>query len=217
MKTCSQCNIALSLDCFDNQSTGKDGKRADCKVCRKRFIQSKYGLVKQCYSQQVAKAKKREYAAPNYSENALLDWANNSPEFHELYIAWQESGYKSNFKPSFDRVNDYISYTLDNLQVVTWTENNDKGKSAKLNGTNNKNNLAVDMLDLNGIFIKRFYSVSEAARNFGGIPSNIVGAINNRVSKKREANGNIRLITITTAYGHKWRYSSVPNNNSEIT
>ncbi len=217
MKECSCCKQTLPFEYFDKQSTGKDGYRADCKVCKKRFIRSKEGLIKECYATQKSKAKKRGYAPPAYTEKELLDWSKSNPEFHLLFEAWEQSGYKSNFKPSFDRLNDYISYRLDNLQVVTWNENNQKGYSDRTIGANNKKTLAVDMLDLDGNFIQRFHSVSAAAREFKGLPSNIIGAINQRVSKKRNPNGTTRLITATTAYGHKWRYSTSPNDNQEKT
>ena len=211
------CGLVLPLDAFDKQHTGKDGRRADCKECKKRFNRSKRGLSMEIFRNQKSKAKKRGYTLPNYTENELFTWLNGQPDFHEIYQAWVGSNYKSRFKPSCDRINDYISYTLDNIKVVTWNENNVKGYADHSNGKNTKHNIAVDMLDLAGNFIKRFYSVSEAARQFNGIPSNIVGAAINRISKKRNPDGSTRLIPVLTAYGYKWRYSTVPNDNSEIT
>lgn len=216
MKTCSQCKQKLPLDAFDLQSTGKLGRRADCKICRKRFTRSKQGLVKEMLAFQKSKSKKRGYAPPSYTEDELYAWAMGQPDFHELYDAWVESGFQSRFKPSCDRKNDYISYTLDNIQILTWNENNQKGYASQFQGSNTKKSHAVDMLDLTGNFLQRFSSVSEAARQFNGIPSNIIGAIRHRTSKKKNPDGSIRMITVTTAYGYKWRYSSVPNDNSEI-
>ena len=217
MKVCSQCNQQLSLDQFDRQSTGKQGRRADCKLCRKRFTRSKVGLVKATYSYQKAKSKRRGYQPPDYTEKELYDWAISQPDFHGIYDAWVLSGFQSRFKPSFDRLNDYVSYRLDNLRVVTWNENNNAGYASQLAGTNNKKSLAVDMLDLDGNFIQRFYSVSEAARQFNGVPSNIIGAINRRVSTKKNSDGTSRQFTKSKAYGHKWRYSTSPNSQQEIT
>lgn len=50
MKTCSVCKKNLPLDMFNKQSTGKQGVRADCKDCLKRFIRSKHGVINQMYS-----------------------------------------------------------------------------------------------------------------------------------------------------------------------
>lgn len=216
MKTCSQCNQTLPLEAFDVQATGKQGRRADCKECKKRFTRSKEGVVKDALTYQKAKSKKRGYLPPTYSEAELYQWALGNPEFHLLYDAWVESGYSSKFKPSFDRINDYISYRLDNIQATTWNENAQKGYASQEDGRNNKKNLAVDMLDLQGNFVQRFHSVSEAARQFNGVPSNIIGAINQRVSVKKNPDGTTRTFTKSTAYGHKWRYSDSPNINTEI-
>ena len=217
MKTCSQCNLYLPLESFDIQSTGKLGRRADCKECKRRFVRSKRGLIKQIYNQQKCKSKERGYQPPKYTEIELFNWANKNPEFHMLFEAWVESEYQSRFRPSCDRINDYITYALDNIQFTTWNENNQKGYADHSNGNNTKHNKAVDMLDMKGEFIKRFHSVSEAARQFNGIPSNIIGAITKRSTTRINPDGSTRTYTKNSAYGHLWRYALVPNDNSEIT
>lgn len=216
MKTCSQCKQELTLDAFTKQTTGRLGRRADCKTCQKRFTRTKHGLIKEIYTLQKSKSKKRGYAQPAYSEEQLHTWALQEPEFHLLFDAWEASGFLSNFKPSIDRLDDFTSYRFGNIQVLTWNENNVKGYASRKSGMNTKKSLAVDMLDMSGGFIQRFPSASEAARQFNGIPSNIIGAINHRVSHARKADGSARMYTTTTAYGHQWRYSATPNDNSEV-
>lgn len=216
MKTCSQCKQDLPLEFFTVQSTGKQGRRADCKACQKRFIRTKHGLIKEIYALQKSKSKTRGYTAPAYSEEQLLTWAMNEPGFHLLFTTWKNSGYLSKFKPSVDRLDDLTSYRFGNIQLLTWAENSAKGYASQKQGTNNKKNLAVDMLDLTGTFLRRFHSTSEAARKFNGIPSNIIGAINHRVSTAHKPDGTTRTYIVTTAYGHRWRYSNTPNDNSEI-
>jgi hypothetical protein len=205
----------MSLDNFAIQSTGKQGRRADCKKCVKRFIRSKEGLVKTIYSMQKKKSLIRGYKAPSYTEKELLNWVLQSPQFSKLYDSWVNSSYESSKRPSIDRINDYKSYSIDNIQLMIWEENNTKGKVDKVTGINNKDNIAVDMLDLQGNFIKRFHSISEAARMFNGIPSNIVGAITNRVCTRKEIDGSTRTYISHKAYGHTWRYSNIPNQNKE--
>lgn len=217
MKSCSQCQQTLPLDAFDEQKTGRQGRRADCKSCRKRFTRSMPGLVKAAFSFQKQKSHLRGYALPNYSEQELLEWAEAQPQFPVMYRKWVDSNYATNLKPSFDRINDYISYRLDNLQILTWEQNNQKGYASQISGDNNKKNLAVDMLDMEGNFIERFHSVSEAARRFNGIPSNIIGAIIHRTVTRKKADGSARTYNVTTAYGYRWRYSNQPNLNKEQT
>ncbi len=139
-------------------------------------------------------------------------WASLS----SITSTWVDSGYQSNFKPSFDRLNDYVSYRLDNLQIINWSENNQKGYSSQKMGENTKKSKAVDMLDKDGNFLERFPSVRAAARRFNGISSNIIGAIQGRQVVRKNPDGTTRTYTVFTAYGHKWRYSATPNQNMEI-
>jgi hypothetical protein len=46
--------------------------------------------------------------------------------FYELYNNWIDSGYKKSDKPSVDRIDDYKGYSFDNIQLMTWKENNKK-------------------------------------------------------------------------------------------
>lgn len=215
MKICSQCSMNLPLENFDIQSTGKLGRRADCKECRKRFTRTPFGLCKEIYAAQKVKSKRRKYSPPTYTEEELFVWINSQTNFIRLFNEWVNSGYQTNLRPSVDRIDDYKSYQLSNIRLITWKENNENNYASQIQGLNTKKSIAVDMLDESGMFIKRFHSVSDAAREFNGIPSNIIGAINNRVSRKKLKDGSYRTWTISMAYGYKWRYSTQPNINTE--
>jgi len=192
------------------------GRYPSCDDCRKAFSRTKDGVLRAIYSTQKSKSKKRGYTPPNYSVEEFIQWSMARPEFHALHQAWEASGYVPDLRPSFDRLDDYISYRLDNLQVTTWRENNAKGKRSQLDGSNNKKSVAVDMLADDGTFVQRYHSVSEAARQFNGAASHIIAAITSRVSTRRR-NGKVSTYSISTAYGHKWRYSTAPNVNMEKT
>ena len=217
MKTCSHCRSDLPLEAFNYQSNGVLGRRAECKDCVKRYTRSKHGVALGIMANQIESCKARGYTPPLYSFDELEAWLFSQPVFHSIYDAWVVSGYKKGFKPSVDRINDYISYRLDNIQIVNWFDNNQKNYTDRMSGKNNKQSLAVDMLDLDNIFIERFHSVSEAARKVNGIPSNIIGAINKRVRKTKVIDNVTYTTHVLTAYGYKWRYSTIPNDNSEIT
>ena len=175
-------------------------------------LEKAWCLYKTLYTQQKAKSKNRGYQPPAYTEKELLDWMDAQPTFQSLYDSWVAFGYSSNLRPSVDRISDTTSYTMSNIQLMTWEENNKKAYESYLTGDTTKKCAAVDMLDLEGNFMKRFISVSEAAREFNGIPGNITSAILQRVSKR--SNGT--TYTTLTAYGHKWWYSTIPNDNSEV-
>jgi hypothetical protein len=218
MKTCKHCNQIKPLNGFALQSGGKLGRRADCKLCVKRFIRSKRGLVKQIYHQQKRKSKLRSYLAPAYTEQDLYNWCVTRPNFNTMYEGWVSSNFATKCKPSVDRLNDFMSYTINNIQLITWDENNKKGYADASNGNNTKLCKAVDMFDKDWNFITRFYSASEAARCLGvSCPSNIIGACNNRVTWKKEKDGSKRKIVQQSSYGYNWKYSSKPNNNREVT
>lgn len=216
MKTCSHCKTTLPLDSFNVDATGLLGRRNECRTCVKRYTRSKHGLALRIYRHQEQSCAARGYSLPDYTEQELEQWLFNQPLFHSLYDQWASTGYQKQHRPSVDRINDYVSYTLSNIQLLTWEQNNQKNYASRVDGTNNKQSLAVDMLDLDGNFVDRFYSVSEAARRFSGIPSNIIGAIQNRTTRVKKPDGSYRYKVATQAYGHKWRYSTVPNTNTEL-
>ena len=211
-KVCSNCKLNKALEEFAIQSTGKLGRRADCKGCVKRFIRSEYGLIKSMFATNKSKAKKRGYSAPSYTEKELQVWVLAQPQFKQLYQAWVTGGFVTNNKPSIDRLDDYISYTLTNIQLVTHKDNIDKYYSDRIAGNNTKTLIAVDQLDLNGNFIQRFHSIAAAAREVSGLPANISNVCKGLPITK---NGTTRTWIPSKSYGYKWRHSTVPNNNLE--
>ena len=65
------------------------------------------------------------------------------------------------------------------------------------NGINNKQNKAVTQIDLKGVFIDKFHSISEAARQTGIPDSNISRCCNKKLK---------------TAGGFKWKYNLLKQN-----
>lgn len=168
-----------------------------CKTCRQEYNLSKYrslqGKIDSIYRSQVRKSKKRKHKPPTYTKQEFIDYCLTSNKFIELYNNWVESGYKTELSPSIDRPNDYDNYNFDNIQVMTWKENNDKGNKDIRKGKNNKVSKAVMQFDLNSNFIKEFYSLSQAYRDTNTNQSNIVKCC----SKQRK-----------TAGGFIWKYAT---------
>lgn len=205
MKTCSICETELPLAAFDTQSTGKLGKRADCKECRKRFIRSKVGVVKAIYSNQMAKSKKRNHPVPSYPETDLFDWFWKQTNSDTLYTAWVASDYSTDLHPSVDRLDDYLPYTLNNIQLVTWKENVSKFYNDLQDGTNTKRCIAVDQYELDGTFIKTHHSYKAAARDIKGLAANIRNVAEQRSIKRVGKDGSIRYWYPETSYGFIWK------------
>lgn len=190
MKTCSVCKKNLPLDMFNKQSTGKQGVRADCKDCLKRFIRSKHGVINQMYSSCISRTKKKGFTPVAFTKEELEKWAYSRKEFHSLYDKWVLENYPTTLKPSLDRLDDYKGYSLDNIRIVTANTNVKRYYSDAINGINTKSAKPVEQYSLDGEYIKTFHSLSAAARSVNGIPSNINQVING---------------TYAQAYGYKWK------------
>lgn len=207
MKICSVCQQHLELAAFDKQSTGKLGRRADCKECRRRFVQTEHGLAKSLYGNQKAKSTKRGHPAPAYTEEQLYRWLIGQSSFQTLYSAWVLSGYSTGCRPSVDRIDDYQPYTLVNIQLTTWDKNNRRYKDDRIAGINTKSCTAVDQYTLDGIFIQRFHSYKAAGRalNKKYAYSNIRNVAEGLPIARQEPNGLIRQWLPEQAYGFIWK------------
>lgn len=210
MKQCSICNQYLSLNQFDAQSTGKFGRRADCKNCRRRFNRSPAGLVKTLYATQKAVSKKRNHPAPNYTEIDLYNWLWSQPNAQQLFNAWVASNYNSDQKPSVDRLDDYLPYTLTNIRLVTWATNNQRQYADRISGLNTKDCAAVDQYTLDGVFIKTYHSYKAASRAVNGNFANIRNVAERKPIKRKEPNGSIRQYVPLTASNYIWRKQGEP-------
>lgn len=125
---------------------------------------TKEGLISQIFYNQKGHSKDRGHIQPTYTRKELIEWCFSQPKFHVLYDNWKRLDFQKDYIPSIDRKNDYIGYTMDNIQLMTWMENKLKGERDKIQGINNKNNIAVLQCDMNGYVIAEYHSISEAFR-----------------------------------------------------
>ena len=67
---------------------------------------------------------------PPFSKDEFKEWINSNYKckLEKMLNDYKESNYKKDLCPSIDRIDDYKSYTFDNMQLITWEENNDKGR-----------------------------------------------------------------------------------------
>lgn len=191
MKTrkCTECGEIKSIDLFYNNSFVSHGKFTKCIDCvniiKKKQRRTVDGLIYYMYSNQQTNSKKRNYPQPEYNRKELKEWIIVQPNFYSLYDKWVDSNYNTDYKPSVDRIDDYKSYTLDNIQLTTSFKNIDRSYKDKINGINNKQSKAVLQFDLNGNFIKEFYSQAQAARDLGIDASNISRVCNGKYESIR--------------------------------
>jgi len=195
MKKCRTCGKILSFSNFNKSKCHKGGCTNQCKQCYsiyyKEYAHSIDGFVTKIYKSQKENSLHRNMALPLYTKLELKEWLCSQTSFHELFKAWQDSNFDLWLVPSVDRIDDYVGYTLENIQLMTFKENNKKGHDDAINGVNNKLSKAVCQLTLSGEFIKDFYSSKHAEREILIDHSNIAKCC------KGKAN---------SAGGYKWQY-----------
>lgn len=204
MKVCSICHVSKPLECFNKQSTGVNGRRADCKDCLKRFTRSEAGLVNQMYSGMKSRTKRKGFPKMDFSKEEFVEFLN-STNIVDLYDAWVESNYNKDKKPSVDRLDDYKGYSLDNIQITTAKENIDKYYDHAMQGINTKKSVGVYQYSLDGKLIKKHHSLSSAARELNTLPTNIRLAATHAKIKRKNPDGTYRTEVRTKCKGFLWK------------
>lgn len=127
-----------------------------------KYNRTPMGLVSKWIRSQRNTYRQRESRAgmyPNYSLQELRAWALEQPKFMELFDKWVESGYNRDLVPSVDRKDPTKGYTLDNIQLMTWRENREKGRYERMDLVRRP----VKQLNLDGSYVRTHDSVTEAA------------------------------------------------------
>ena len=146
-KECSKCKLILPREDFHRRRGTKCGIQPMCKKCKGVYsektkdrkskydrsrLESAQGVIDRAYYHQLhSRIQEKGLGKPEYSREELTGRYLDDYEFKILYNNWVESGFDKNLKPSFDRINPLKGYTFDNLQVITWQQNNEKGRIEK--------------------------------------------------------------------------------------
>lgn len=136
----------------------------------RRYKRSLKGLssVMMCHMTYRSKLKGFKF---NISLDEFREWLFSQTHFQKLYADWKDSNYDIQKRPSIDRVDNNRGYTFNNIQVLTWKQNNVKGMSERRK--------SVIQKDMQGNLIKEFDSLSSAAEtlnlNMGNLSSCIKG------------------------------------------
>lgn len=190
MKICTKCGVIKTRPEFSKGRNYEDGLYCWCKACakahQKDYQRTKVGVSGSIYYSQRLSSVRRNHPPPSYTKQQLKDWLFNQELFHKLYDSWVASDYDRKLKPSCDRTDDYLSYSLGRLQLMTWQENNDKGNSDRKNGINNKANKAVSQYSKDGKPVGEYPSAYEAHRRTGISRGNISLVCN---GKRKTAGG----------------------------
>ena len=146
-KKCTKCGEVKELKEFHKRSDSIDGYRHQCRICRNagniksgskraykrrgdikdiRFYRESEYKMKDMYNKQVANSKKRGKPVPTYTFKWFREWLLDNG-FEELHETWEENNYNRWFSPSVDRIDPMLSYTKNNIQLMTWKQNSLKG------------------------------------------------------------------------------------------
>lgn len=127
-------------------------------------MQSLKELITNIYKSQRGKSRRRGYPLPSYTKKELSEFLLNNSTFLQLYNKWVTSGCNITLRPSIDRIDDYKSYSFDNIRIVTWGENFKKYNNDKRQGVNRKQLKEVAQKTLDGNVINKYFSIAEASR-----------------------------------------------------
>jgi len=197
MRTCKRCSTEKELSEFPKHKNKPLGAGHTCRKCSNEIIKAsgrtKNGVVGAIWQGQLHSCRYRKMNAPTYSKAELSSWILEQALFHSLYSKWVSSGYLKKLKPSVDRLNDYKSYSMDNIQLMTFGENQDKSHRDKINGINTKQCKAVVATVKGTDKSAVYYSIAEASRVLGVDSKNINYCCQNKPKYK-------------SAGGYTWKY-----------
>jgi len=129
-KKCKSCNQIKNTSDFSKYKNAKDGFQSFCKQCNlqkiKAYWHTKKGLVSKIYNSQRGSSKKRKHPLPTYTKEELKEWLYSQKKFHVLYDNWKRLDFQRAYTPSVDRIDDGLGYTMRNIQLMTWKENQGK-------------------------------------------------------------------------------------------
>lgn len=167
-KIYSTCKQLKTLNQFTKNLQKKDNLSNYCKDCTKakskKYSRSIPGVVSKLYASQLQRTKINKLPAVAYTKKELCKWLLSQPHFYYIYSAWVSSGYLRDYAPSVDRLEDYLGYSLTNIQLVVFKENRLKASFDIKEGRNNKLSKKVVQKSIDGVLLNTFHSLREAER-----------------------------------------------------
>lgn len=131
IKVCRDCKETKVIADYYSDSSKRDGHATICKACdlriKRDFGRTKKGLIQKMYRNQISSSEKRGHGVIGYSREQLSCWLMENDNFHKLFDEWADSGFIKDKTPSIDRIDNSIGYSFDNIQLMTWLENKEKG------------------------------------------------------------------------------------------
>jgi len=167
-KICTRCKKDKPLAEFHFDKKGKFGRHSSCKVCAKHRRRTERAVIMHIFAHQKDASIRKGYSLPSYSREELTEWLYEN-DFKLLYENWVQSDYNKDLYPSVDRINNYKSYNINNIQLITFKENHSNFADDIRNARNKGEQRCkeVHRYSLSGDYIDSFHSIMEANRQTG--------------------------------------------------
>ena len=181
LKRCTGCDAKKHISEFDKARGRTRNLSSKCKACVQEERRSLEGHIKVMYYVQLQSSSYRKHPKPSYTANDLRDWCMLNG-YDELHKTWRDSGYKKELCPSADRLDSLKPYTFDNLELVTWKENNGRAHEDRRKGVGASGKLcrAVYQYTTEGELVAEYHSQAEAERVTGVRQANITKVVCNK-------------------------------------
>ena len=165
---CSVCGSYKTTESFSKEVGRARGFSYTCKSCVREYTQrrnnSYEGVIKQAYNHQVQNSKKRGHPPPDYTIEQLITYCE-SHGYKDLYNNYLISCRDIKLRPSVDRLDSTIGYTLENIELVTWEVNNKRANEERLLGKGSQSNFCQPVVRISNEGAEVLYhSMAEAER-----------------------------------------------------
>ena len=97
----------------------------------KRWRRTYKGLTTNLYAKIQERSKRNDRYNDEFTLGEFKGWIAQT-SINRLYEQWAKRGFKTDRRPSMDRINPLKGYTFDNMQVITAKENRIKGDKEKM-------------------------------------------------------------------------------------
>lgn len=121
------------------------------------------GVLTRLYSKMKERSRNKCMPPPSFTLDDLHHKYLNDSKYLSAHARWLLSGRESALKPSVDRIDCTKPYTADNIQMITWRENRDKGDREAIRTRRSE----VVEVSHSGDVIAVYPSVTEAAEATG--------------------------------------------------